>query len=325
MRVRLRFAKLGKVRFTSHRDVARIWERALRRARLPVAVTEGFRPRPKLSFGLALSTGHESLAEYLDVELAGPLGVAPLDAAPLDAAGVAELPARLSPELPLGIDVLAAAEVVPGQASLQEAVCSCIWRIEALGIDVDRARELVDAALAADELIVTRQRKGRDVTDDLRPAVLSLAVIGPTPGGVELEAELAVHPRSVRPSELLMALCPPPTPTLAEGRVLRTVQLIWHDAGREEPLVAAVDPDAWPVAHAPPPCTTGRNLRDERACTQGVEVEPVLGPDTTDPDPPEPDRTEPDRTDRHTTNGAGTERTLALHAPAPVGGITRPG
>ena len=69
-RVRVRFTKLGKVRWTSHRDVARMWERALRRAELPVAYTEGFTPRPKVSFGLALPTGHESVAEYLDLELA---------------------------------------------------------------------------------------------------------------------------------------------------------------------------------------------------------------------------------------------------------------
>ena len=65
MRLRVRFVKLGRVRFTSHRDVARMWERAVRRIGLPVARTEGFSPRPKLAFGLALSTGHESLAEYL--------------------------------------------------------------------------------------------------------------------------------------------------------------------------------------------------------------------------------------------------------------------
>ena len=94
MRVRIRFSKLGKVRFTSHRDTARIWERALRRAELPVAYSEGFSPRPKLSFGLALSTGHESLGEYLDVDLA-------------DTVDVSSLPARLTPALPIGIDCVA--------------------------------------------------------------------------------------------------------------------------------------------------------------------------------------------------------------------------
>ena len=71
MRVRLRFTKLGKVRFTSHRDVARMWERAFRRADGPRRLhARGSPPGPSISFGLALSTGYESLGEYLDVELA---------------------------------------------------------------------------------------------------------------------------------------------------------------------------------------------------------------------------------------------------------------
>ena len=69
MKLRLRYAKRGKVRFTSHRDTARIWERAMRRAGVPVATSAGFTPRPRLSFGLALPTGAESVAEYLDVEV----------------------------------------------------------------------------------------------------------------------------------------------------------------------------------------------------------------------------------------------------------------
>ena len=61
--VRVRFTKLGKVRFASHRDVARAFERAFRIEQLPMAFTLGFSPRPKVSFGLALGTGHESYAE----------------------------------------------------------------------------------------------------------------------------------------------------------------------------------------------------------------------------------------------------------------------
>ena len=70
-RLRLRFTKTGKVRFTSHRDVARMWERALRRSQLPVAYSQGFVPHPLVSFGLALPTGCESRGEYLDVRLEG--------------------------------------------------------------------------------------------------------------------------------------------------------------------------------------------------------------------------------------------------------------
>ena len=228
MRLRLRFAKLGKVRFTSHRDVARMWERALRRTQLPVAYTGGFSPRPKLSFCLALSTGHESVAEYLDVEL-------------VDDVDPAALPGRLTPALPVGIDVLAAAPVRRGDGSLQESVETCSWRIEVPDLEPNTADRLVAAAVAADELVVTRQRKGRDVTDDLRPAVRSLVVAGPAGDGTELLAELAVHPRSVRPTELLAALTP--DGGLEEGRVLRTAQWIWRDGARDEPLPAPAAAD----------------------------------------------------------------------------------
>ena len=68
MRIRFRFSKLGKIRFTSQRDVARMWERALRRARLPLAYTEGFSPRPQISFGLALPTPRPGHRWYLVVD-----------------------------------------------------------------------------------------------------------------------------------------------------------------------------------------------------------------------------------------------------------------
>ena len=68
-KIRIRFSKKGKIRFISHRDIARIWERALRKAQIKIAYSEGFSPRPKISFGLALPTGNESEAEYLDLEL----------------------------------------------------------------------------------------------------------------------------------------------------------------------------------------------------------------------------------------------------------------
>lgn len=225
MRVRFRFTKLGKVRFTSHRDVARMWERALRRAALPVAQTEGFSPRPKVHFGLALSTGHESLGEYLDVDFREP------DAADLD---LDALPARLSPLLPVGVDVVAAAVVDRADTSLQQAVTSCSWRIEVPGLSVDEARGAVDRLLGAETLTVTRQRKGNDVTDDIRPGIVHLAVCGPMEahGGAVLGAELATQPRGLRPGELLAAFDPPQE----EGRVCRTQQWITLDGARWEPL-----------------------------------------------------------------------------------------
>ncbi len=169
MRIRFRFAKLGKIRFTSQRDVARMWERALRRANLPLAYTEGFSPRPQLSFGLALPTGCESLAEYLDVELD--------DRRPETAAiDVPSLPAHLTGLLPAGIEVEEVAPVQRRDGSLQQVVTSCSWAMRLTGVSWAQLEHQVGSLLAAPSVQIVRERKGREELDDLRPSVLALAV-----------------------------------------------------------------------------------------------------------------------------------------------------
>jgi radical SAM-linked protein len=217
---RIRFTKTGKVRFVSHRDVARLFERALRKLRLPVAYSEGFSPRPKLSFGLALSVGHESDAEYLDVELTSSVDVE-------------RLPHDLTMATPDGILVEAVVELGTGQASLQQAITSCQWRIEVLGASTAEVTAAVAEALAAAELPLERVRKGKTSVADVRPAILDLEVAGPTGSGVALLAHLATQPVSLRPSELVVALG---IEGLAEGRVRRTHQWMIIDEVRCEPV-----------------------------------------------------------------------------------------
>ena len=200
-RFRVRYSKFGKIRFTSQRDVARIWERALRRAELPIAYSEGFSPRPKLSFGLALSTGYESYGEYLDVALR------PSHQTSHDPVAVEQLPALLGPALPAGIEVQAVVALPPGATSLQQAVTSCTWHID-VAADPPSVATATRDALAATELVVTRERKGQPVTDDVRPAILSAEVLAAAPGGTTIEAELATQPRGLRPAELLAAIDP---------------------------------------------------------------------------------------------------------------------
>ena len=226
-RTRIRYCKHGKVRFTSHRDVARIWERALRRAGVPVLYSEGFSPRPKMSFGLALSTGYTSDAEYLDVEL---------DAA--WAAGIDHeaLAGELTASLPAGMQALAVAGVEAGEPSLQHAVTSCTWLIDAAGADAQEASGALGRAMACPELLVQRERKGRKTTDDIRPAVLSAEVLSNVTDGVRLTADLATQPLAARPADLLDSLG-------FSARLLRACRLhqwIATDAtGRREPLAVA--------------------------------------------------------------------------------------
>ncbi len=222
MRLRLRFSKTGKVRWTSHRDVARMWERAFRRVRLPIAHTEGFSPRPKLSFGLALPTGAESCAEYLDVHLDHRGGEV----------GPEELVPSLSSALPPGVDAVAVRLEEEG-ASLQEDVTSCRWELE---VEATAAADLaarVERTLAAPSIRVKRQRKGREIEDDLRPAILSLTASGPDrKRPARLDAVLATQPRGVRPSELLEGI----GSEIVLTRMTRTHQWIERDGARLEPI-----------------------------------------------------------------------------------------
>ncbi len=219
--VRVAFTKRGKVRFISHRDVARAFERAFRIESLPLAFTLGFSPRPKVSFGLALSVGHESDAEYLDVELTHPVPLEPLGPA-------------LTRALPEGIDVVGVVALVERAPALQESVAACEWEMELVGVDADVLDARIAACLAAEELPIERVRKGRTTTDDIRPAIRRIARLGATESGIMIGAELATRPTSLRPAEFLALL----GDDRNVGRVRRTRQWIERDGGRQDPLVA---------------------------------------------------------------------------------------
>lgn len=226
-RLRIRFSKHGKIRFTSHRDVARIWSRTLRRVGLPVAYSAGFSPRPRISFGLALPTGYESDAEYLDVIIkAG--SVLPVSETSLKEA--------LTKALPTGMVVQAIAPIDRKTVSLQQSVETCTWRIDTAGLDERAMSNAVSRTLASGVLFVERERKGRVVVDDIRPAIISVQIEGIISDGVRLIAELGTQPRATRPTELLSSL----HPSLRELRVRRLHQWITTDSQpRREPLAAA--------------------------------------------------------------------------------------
>jgi radical SAM-linked protein len=218
MRVRLRFTKEGKVRFTSHRDVARILERMARRAQLPLAYSQGYSPRPRLHFGLALPTGCASAGEYVDVDLDTPVDVE-------------SLPALLTAFLPPGMAVTAAAEIEGARQSLQEAVTSCTWTVELPGVRRAEAQAAIDRVLASDEVLSMRSRKGREVVEDVRPAIHEITV-DESDDGVVLWMELATHPRGARPSDVLPSLDPAWEPTCTR----REQQWIATNGARLEPL-----------------------------------------------------------------------------------------
>jgi radical SAM-linked protein len=214
-----------------------MWERAFRRVNLPLAYSNGFSPRPRVSFGLALSTGYESVAEYLDIELKDTITPAGLEAGPaqLDLEGLA---AGLSAALPEGVDVLAIEECQDRSQSLQEEVTVCTWRLAVAPVEPGAALSDLGARvshlLAAPSLVITRTRKGREVTEDIRPAIHAIRLVDVTPDGAWLECDLATQPRSLRPTELVAAL----GGDVEERFVRRLHQWIERDGARWEPLAA---------------------------------------------------------------------------------------
>ncbi|HEU0240232.1 MAG TPA: TIGR03936 family radical SAM-associated protein [Micromonosporaceae bacterium] len=160
-RIRIRYAKRGPLRFTSHRDFARAFERALRRAGAPIAFSQGFTPHPKISYASAAPTGVASEAEYLEIGLQAPVDPEELRRA-LDAA------------LPPGLDVLDAVEAHGG--NLAERVDTSLWRVELPGVDPDDLRSAVDRFLGAAEVPVQRMTKQGMRTFDPRGAVVSMSV-----------------------------------------------------------------------------------------------------------------------------------------------------
>jgi radical SAM-linked protein len=220
--VRLRYSKLGKLRFTSHRDMARIWERSVRRLQLPIAYSEGFSPRAKLSFGLALPTVFESQAEFVDLTFNEPVEIG-------------TMPEQLTEVLPQGITVTGAVALEGKVASLQESVEATSWSLFVDG-DHDELQAWSGDLLAADELLVTRERKGKSSTDDVRSAVLAVEVRPnadtDVPAAVEIYAELATKPRALRPLELLDIKSP--NLTLKRGRRLN--QFVTPVGARLDPL-----------------------------------------------------------------------------------------
>jgi radical SAM-linked protein len=195
-RVRIRYAKRGRLRFTSHRDFARAFERALRRAEVPMGYSAGFSPHPKISYVGASPTGVASEAEYLEIGLAREVDVEWLGAA-LDAA------------LPDGLDIVEV--VVAGPGSLADRMEASAWRIELPGVPESAAREAVHRFLAESEVGIERMTKGGRRTVDVRAAVVTMTVSGAAP--VEPEAERAIIDMvvrqvtpTVRPDDVVAAL-----------------------------------------------------------------------------------------------------------------------
>jgi radical SAM-linked protein len=245
-RLRVRYAKRGRLRFASHRDFQRAFERALRRAAVPMAYSAGFSPHPKVSYAGAAPTGAASEAEYLEI------GVVER----LDPDTVAK---ALDAALPPGLDVIEVVEARGG--SLADRLTGASWRLELRGVDVATASAAVGQLLARDRVEVQRRTKSGIRSFDVRTAIAALTVqpaVEPTdaerpaaPGKGESHPPCAIlhlvvrhQTPAVRPDDVLSALAqvddlvppqPPLVTRLAQGELDETTGSVL------DPLIADRD------------------------------------------------------------------------------------
>ncbi|HZC39643.1 MAG TPA: TIGR03936 family radical SAM-associated protein [Streptosporangiaceae bacterium] len=195
-RLFVRYAKRNRMRFASHRDIARAVERGVRRAGLPIALSAGFTPHPRISYAGAAPTGTASEAEYLELSLTEPCPAA-------------EVQARLDAALPDGIDVIEVTERSAARDDLQ--LEASYWQAVLPGVRPDQAAAAVAAFLAVGSAEVERLTSKGVRRMDARAPVASMTA-GPDAGSAPGAGNSVLHMvvrhgvPAVRPDDVLAAL-----------------------------------------------------------------------------------------------------------------------
>jgi radical SAM-linked protein len=214
------------VRFVSAIDMGRIWERALRRADLPIAYSEGFSPHPRVSFPDALTLGYASTGEYAELTFTG-------------AFDLGRAMRGLNDALPEGMDVLDWVAVDAGTPRLSKWLQVSVWDLDYPNVPAGTLADAADRLLAADEVLVGRDRKGEITEVDLRPAIVTLRS-----GPGRIRAVLTHTEPPMRPQEVHLALeGAVTTPTLPDpALVTRVAQGHLIDDGVAEAISGAPIP-----------------------------------------------------------------------------------
>ena len=189
-RLRITFGKSGSLKYTSNLDVAKIWERVLRRADLPILYTQGFNTRPRIQLAMPLPLGISSECEILDIALRQHID--------FDESNLREQLLAVSPP---GLSIQAIAEVDPRAATLHSLVDSAEYRIRFFdAIDPACLREKIDSIMNRDAIIIDRVRRRKRSVMDIRPLIIDL-YLDPSD---DLIAHLSVGDRgNLRPDQIL--------------------------------------------------------------------------------------------------------------------------
>jgi radical SAM-linked protein len=193
MRIRITFAKQGALRYTGHLDLHKIWERATRRANLPLAYSQGFHPQPKIQLAAALPLGFSSRCELVDMWV---------DDDNLD---LTVLPTRFGEAVPTGIKILSVKKVEEKSPALQTQVVAAEYEVT-LFDEVDLAGLTQRLTTVMETTSLPRQRRGKPY--DLRPLIETMRLLEPdSEGHSRLWMQLAAREGATgRPEEVLDVL-----------------------------------------------------------------------------------------------------------------------
>jgi radical SAM-linked protein len=187
MRIRITFVKQGALRYTGHLDLHRLWERAARRAELPLAYSQGFHPQPKMNMAAALPLGFSSRCEVMDMKLEQDI--------PLE-----NLPTRLNTTLPSGLQVVDVEQVDERAPALQTQVTSAEYEVTLTEpVDGSELKARVNSVIQSTS--IPRERRGK--TYELRPLIEEMSLLADSKIFMRLAAREGA---TGRPEEVLDVL-----------------------------------------------------------------------------------------------------------------------
>jgi radical SAM-linked protein len=222
-KMRIHYAKGDALKYLSHLDLTRLFERAIRRAHLPIAYSEGFHPHPKIAFGPPLPVGLTSMAEYLDIQFTKPL--------------VGDLTYKLGSSLPEGIEILAARPIFHKTESLMAAINIAEYRADLRGSRRQRhLQKNLNDLLAKTHLSVQRVTPKESKRVNIREHLLDLR-LGEVKGEDYLHMRLRIGQSGhARPQEILAAILTLSAEELLRIPIQRTSQFIERDGQLISPM-----------------------------------------------------------------------------------------
>lgn len=221
MRIIVSFCKCDEVRFVSHLDMQRLFQRAFRRAGLPLAYSKGFNPHPLLSFATALSVGYTSSGEYFDVMLTENILTD-------------EFIERVNYVLPEGVKIESAVDAGEFKTSLTTLMRSADYTVT-LNFSCEIDKKMLEAAvgeLLSGEIVVMKKTKGGIKPIDIRPMLLGVSIVHVEDriAVVKIKGKLTVE--GGLPLELLLGVLYEKIGTTAISAINRDkIEMNWESIG----------------------------------------------------------------------------------------------